>query len=53
MASAISVTRWFAPTTSAAWYSGRSSSEIQTGSPPISTTSASATGRSTSGAVTP
>ena len=53
---ATSVTRWFEPCASAAWYSGRDSSGTQTGSPPISSTSASATGRSVagrSGVVTP
>src|SRR5665647_405500 len=50
---ATSVTRWLAPWEGPAWYIGRSCSSIHTGSAPISTTSASATGRNASGAVMP
>ncbi len=53
MAWATSVIRWLAAPAIAAWYRSRCSSAMNTGSPPISITSASAAGLSTSGAVTP
>ena len=53
MAWATSVIRWFAAPAMAAWYRSLCSSAMKTGSPPISITSASAAGLSTSGAVTP